>query len=146
MRALAAAILPMLAVTVFICSWTLLHWPAGQLWDGATSLGRNIPEPGPFRPLYQLNPYIVNPLLYPWLPSIQVHALLPAVGIVMLVQLVFCLLAVKRGEPQNGWLWMVAGAQVILLVVSLTAHDAAHLLFGLLVALGRSRDAILSPW
>ena len=35
-RALAAAILPMLAVTVFICSWTLLRWPAGQLWDGAT--------------------------------------------------------------------------------------------------------------
>ena len=95
--------------------------------------------------LYQLNPYIVNPLLYPWLQWIQVHALLPAVGIVMLVQLVFCLLAVKRGEPQNRWLWMVAGAPVILLVVSIgrTMPRTCSLVC---CCLGEEPRSMLSPW
>jgi hypothetical protein len=136
-RALAAAILPMLAVTGFFCSWTLWHWPAGQLWDGATSLTET------FLSLvrastYQLNPYIVNPLLYPWLQWFQVHALVPVVGIALVVQLVFCLIAARRGDMQVRWLWMVAGAAVIPLVISLVVHSAAHQFFGLLLPRGRT--------
>ena len=139
LRALAAAIVPMLAVTAFFCSWTLLHWPAGQLWDGVASLGetlRSVEDAS----LYQLNPHIVNPLLYPWLQWVQMHALLPIVGIGLVVQMVFCLVAMKRGEAEGRWLWMVAGAAVILLVLSLGMHSAAHQFFGLLFP--RARTAI----
>jgi hypothetical protein len=134
-RAVTAAIVPMFAVTVFFCSWTLLHWPAGQLWDGAASLAETFQSVARAS-LYQLNPYIVNPLLFPWLQKIQQNFLLPAVGIVMAVQLVFCL--VRRRDAESRWLWTVAGAAVIPLVISLAVHRAAHGFFGLLLPRGRT--------
>jgi hypothetical protein len=62
LQALTAAIVPMLAVTFFFSSYTLLHWPSGQLWDGATSWGETFRSVA-HDSLYQLNPHLLNPLL-----------------------------------------------------------------------------------
>ena len=68
-----ACIAPGLAVSIFLTSHALLHFPKQELWYGAHSLGemlRTVRESS----LYRLNPQIVNPtllqtlrLLAPWL-------------------------------------------------------------------------------
>ncbi len=137
-KALAAAIVPMLAVTFFFSSYTLLHWPSGQLFDGATSWGETFRSVA-HDSLYQLNPHILNPLLLGWMERVQ-HFLLPALGILMAIQLMFCIHALKRVEREDRWLWTVACAVLIPLVIALAVHAVAHSFFGLL--LPRNRTAI----
>jgi hypothetical protein len=135
-QALAGAIVPMLAVTFFFSSYTLLHWPKGQLWDGATTWGETFRSVA-HDSLYQLNPHILNPLLLGWLERVQ-HFLLPAAGITMAVQLTFCAMAWRRAEDR--WLWTVVCGAIIPLGIALVAHGIAHSFFGLL--LPRNRTAI----
>ena len=86
----------MAAVTFFFCSYTLLHWPAGQLFDGAASWGETFRSVA-HDSLYQLNPHILNPLLL-GLARMGPAFLLPAVGILMAVQFVYCLLPKHAGH------------------------------------------------
>lgn len=132
-KALAAAILPMIAVIFFICSWTLLHWPAGQLWDGAKSLGEAFSTVA-HDSLFQLNPHILNPLLLSPLQWLQAHLLLPFVGLAAIVQLIVC----WRVSGQDRWLWTVAGTGAAVFTIALLAHFSAHLATGLLLPRGRT--------
>jgi hypothetical protein len=86
-----------------------------------------------------LNPHILNPLLLGWLERVQ-HFLLPAVGLVMAVQLVFCVMAWRGANGEERWLWTVICAALIPLVIALVVHGMAHSFFGLL--LPRNRTAI----
>jgi len=62
-RLLGACVLPGLLVSVFLSVPAVLHWPKGQLDYGTRSLGEMFSTVARAS-LFQLNPQIVNPLLY----------------------------------------------------------------------------------
>src|SRR3970040_2224565 len=63
-RLLAACTVPGLVITLFLSASVVLSWPKGQLWYGAKSMLETVSSITEAS-LYQLNPYIVNSLLYP---------------------------------------------------------------------------------
>jgi hypothetical protein len=76
---LAAGVWPGLLVTVLLSSSTLLHWGKGQMtYAGATRLRETFASVGEAS-LYQPNPQILNPLLYPVVEAIRPF-LFPALG------------------------------------------------------------------
>jgi hypothetical protein len=94
-RLLAAAILPGLALTVLLPSYTLLHWPKGQLFFGGTSLWETITSVIQAS-LYQLNPHLLNPLLYPVLLKTR-NFLVPTICGIAVFEA--CLLLFRRWRP-----------------------------------------------
>ena len=134
-RSLTACLLPGFLVTVFISGWTLLKWPKGQLWFGATSLRETLAsvlEASAFR----LNPQIVNPLLYPFGQRFK-FVLFAVLGAIVLWRLV--LLWRDRSRPRDaGTTWLlslgvVAGGAAGL---ALLVHWLSFRLFHLLLKMG----------
>jgi hypothetical protein len=69
-RLLGACLLPGLLVSLFLTIPTVLHWPKGQLGYGAHSL-REMFSTVAQASLYQLNPQLANPMLYPCLEMVK---------------------------------------------------------------------------
>ncbi len=84
-RLLAASLLPGLAVTFAICGYTLLHWPKGQLWFGAESL-KEMCTGLIASSFYELNPFVVNPLLMSAL-SAAAQAIPPMAALLIVAQM-----------------------------------------------------------
>ncbi len=130
-RSLTACLLPGFLVTVFISGWTLLKWPKGQLWFGATSLRETLAsvlEASAFR----LNPQIVNPLLYPFGQRFK-FVLFAVLGAIVLWRLV--LLWRDRSRPRDaGTTWLLSlgvvagGAAGLALLVHWLSFRLFHLL------------------
>lgn len=133
-RLAVAGILPGLAAAAFLTLSTLLNWRRSELFYGARSLSEmfgSVLESS----LYALNPYIVNPSLYPviekashWLPALLGAALAgQAAGILL-----------KRVSPpkrHSAWLLIVAAGAFI---ISVGAHRLAYAISGLPMPLGRT--------
>jgi hypothetical protein len=77
LRLLGACVLPGLLVSVFLSVPAVLHFPKGELNYGTHSLGEMFATVAQAS-LYQLNPQIVNPLLYRLLDHVKPF-LLPAI-------------------------------------------------------------------
>jgi hypothetical protein len=75
-RVLGACVLPGLLVTLFLSAPVVLHWPKGELYYGAHSLGEWFGEIARDS-LHRLNPQVVNPMLIRWLNPIK-GLLIPA--------------------------------------------------------------------
>jgi hypothetical protein len=142
-RALVMAITPMVAVCGFFCSYTLWKWPAGDLRDGETTLAKTLAALA-HSSLYELNPNIINPLLLPWLEKVQQVFLLPIIGALWLLSLVFCIVAFKR-ETWGGarWYLTVLCVALIPLIAALGLHTAAHLVAGILFPRNRMATYVI---
>lgn len=138
-RILAACTLPGLLVTAFLSASVVLRWPKGQLWFGARSLRetlRSVVEAS----LYQLNPQVVNPLLYPVLERLK-PLLFPLLGAFCVWRLL--LIFRSRSRPRDQYAaWLAALGTVLAgtLALSLSVHRLAYRLFHLL--LPRDRTAL----
>ena len=85
----AACFLPAFLITLAICGSVLLNWPQGQLYFGARSLTETwsgVVE----ATFYELNPFVLNPLLYAtlhrasyFLPPLVVVLCLLQIGLVL---------------------------------------------------------------
>jgi hypothetical protein len=118
-RVVGACMLPGLLVTVFVSAPVVLHWPEGQLYYGAHSLGEWFGEMARDS-LYRLNPQMVNPMLMAVLEQVR-PLLIPAVLLAASWQWV-------RGRGQR------AGCAVLaVLACSVAAHWAAFHWFHLLL-------------
>ena len=83
----AAAVIPGLLVVVTIPSWTILHWPDGQIVAGVKTLKETLDSLVENATMYEPNPYLINPLLMPLFAKTLRVILLPLVGFLALVQL-----------------------------------------------------------
>ncbi len=110
LRLLAWATIPALAVTVALPLPTLLHFPSGELYDGASSLRQAFTSVIHWS-LYELNPEVANPLMLRILQRIE-HWLFPALGVVAAWRLVLVL--VRRPD---GWIMNLAAAMGAALVL-----------------------------
>lgn len=129
-----AGILPGLAVSALLTISTLLNWPRAELYYGAHSLSEmfgSVLESS----LYKLNPYIVNPLLYPviekasgWLPALLGAALVGQAAGILLKR-------VSPPKPHAAWLLIVAAGAF---VISVGAHRLAYGIWGLPMPLART--------
>jgi len=136
-KILAACIAPGLLVTLFFSGWALLRWPQGQLWWGATSLRETLSTIVEAS-LFELNPHIVNPLLYPALERLK-PILLPLLGALCALQ--FLLIFLNRSSLRDvpaRWLLALAGMLAAMVALSLSAHWLSFRLFGLLLPKGRT--------
>ena len=136
-RLVAAAILPGLALTVLLPSYTLLHWPKGQLFFGGTSIWETITSVIQAS-LYQLNPHLLNPLLYPVLAKTR-NLLVPTICGIAVVEA--CLLLVRRWRPGDARSCRLATLGVTvagIAVFSLLIHWLSLRVFGLLLPGGRT--------
>jgi hypothetical protein len=88
-RLLGACVLPGLLASVFLSVPAVLHWPKGQLDYGEHSL-REMFSTVARASLYQLNPHMVNPMLYRWLQYVKPF-LLPALLLLAVWQWARCL-------------------------------------------------------
>jgi hypothetical protein len=143
-RLLAAVALPALAAVLLLPSWTLLHWPPGQLFDGAHSLRetiRTVVEASTFRP----NENLLNPLLLPKIEKIK-GRLIPYTCLVALVQFVLVFaLGRKIRDRRTAWLGGAAAALAGIVGAALLAHWTAFRLFGLLLPWHRTAIWIVPP-
>jgi uncharacterized membrane protein len=143
-RLVVAVALPALAVILLLPSWTLLHWPPGQFFDGAHSLRetiRTVIEASIFQP----NANLLNPLLLPKVERIK-GRLIPYTCLVALVQFILVLvLGRKTGDRRRAWLAGTAAALAGIVAVALLAHWAAFRLFGLLLPWHRTAIWIVPP-
>ncbi len=134
---LVASVLPGLSVVLAICGYTILNWPKGQLWWGATSLAQtthSIVEAS----LFQLDPHFEKAGLYRAMNYLK-PALLPLIGIHCVCQLI-----VTRIE--GAWLrdasarrlGRFASALLAIGTLAIFTHWLAFHLFGLLLPKGRT--------
>lgn len=138
-RLLAACSVPGLVITLLLSGSVVLSWPKGQLWFGAKSLRETVGSIVDAS-LYQPNPHIVNPLLYPIL-TWAAPLLLPALC-VMGIGLIF--LAFRNQAAGCGqWLTRFSGMLIAILTLSLAVHWLSFRLFGLL--LPKERTALYVP-
>ena len=117
----AVFILPGLLATLFLTANALLTWPKGQLWFGATSLQetfRSIIDAS----LYQLNPNIVNPLIYPFLNAAK-QILFPLLAVFSIWRL-FTILGNRRGFADLRTRWRLGLGLVLssAMILAVTAH------------------------
>lgn len=137
LRLLAACVLPGLLVTVFLSASVVLDWPRGQLWYGARSLRQTLRSVVDAS-LYQLNPQIVNPLLYPFLNRLKPF-LLPLLGAFCVWRLLLILRS--RSLPREAhaaWLAALGTALVGTVALSLSVHRLSYRLFHLLLPIDRT--------
>jgi len=124
-RVLAAALLPGLAITALLAGSVLLTWPRNQFVYGAYSLGEagNSLVKSSF---FELNPYLVNPLLLRCLELLR-SWILPLVGVACLSRIA------SLGPPRQwsaSWRWgmLVAAAAVTAATGHWLLFQFAHLL------------------
>ncbi len=146
-QVLAACVLPGFLILLFLPSWTLLHWRAGQLFDGGTSLKETL-HTVVEASLFRLNPLVANPIIYSALDAIK-RFLIPAAGELALLQLVLLLIAFKRGafkraghrrDERTLGLFALTALCLGALVLALLAHQLGYALFRVLIP--RHRTAV----
>jgi len=123
---IAGALIPGIAVTVLICGYTLLHWPLGELYYGATSLkqmGVSVLECS----LYEPNRLLINPLLMGAFRLIR--RLFPIVFLVLILTQIVLVALFRRALP------ILLCAMV---VATITIHWLAFRLFGLPLPMART--------
>jgi hypothetical protein len=137
-RMVAASSLPALAIIVGIAGWTLLHWPKGQFVYGAASLSEMFGSVLNSS-VYEVNPVIVNPLLY----SAIVHlprAILTTLGLVFIWRIVLFFRQKRDTAAEPDWHWTFAFALAAALALTVAAHWLMHVLWQIL--LPKERTAI----
>ena len=141
-RLLAACTVPGLVITLFLSASVVLSWPKGQLWYGAKSMRETVSSITEAS-LYQLNPHIVNPLLYPILAR-TAPILLWGLGVMGIGQ-VFLVFRNRRMLPDGHGRWLIrfGGMLAAILALSLAVHWLSFRFFGLL--LPRERTALYVP-
>jgi hypothetical protein len=131
-RILAASTAPGLAVAAILASYTLAHWPKGQLYEGATSIGEMLGTASEAS-LYRLNPMLVNPLLMAGFERIKPF-LIPMVLMLAAARLA---MSVRQWKSWELRLAAVAAGAIVLTVAG---HWFAFREFGLLMP--RHRTAL----
>jgi len=141
-QVLAACILPGALALLFLPSWTLFHWPAGQLFDGGTSLKETL-HTVVEASLFRLNPLVANPIVYSALDAIK-RFLIPAAGELAALQLILLLVAFKRHrdrpDAHTRGLFALTALCLGALILALLAHKLAYALFHMLMP--RHRTAL----
>ena len=140
-RLAADAIVPGLAVTVVLAGWTLLNWRKDQLNYGARSLWETVASVYQAS-LYELNPNLMNPLLYPWanrLAQFIVPLILLAAG--WRLALVYR----RRGalDANGRWLLRFGSVAAGSMIAALVVHWVVSRLFQ--IPLPRDRTALYVP-
>jgi hypothetical protein len=128
----AACLVPGLLITLVIAGSVLLNWPKGQLYFGARSLTEvwsGVVE----ATFYELNPYVLNPLLYSmfdrvrhFLPQLLVGLCFAQIGLVL-----FTDSRSRRMIPLGAYLGAVT-------LVTLLLHWSSFRMFGLLLPKDRT--------
>ncbi len=129
-RLAAACLLPGLLVVLLVSGGVLWNWRAGQTYLGAHSYSET------WRGLlvssfYELNPVVVNPLLYSLLGAIQPY--LPRLGIALAVSQ-FALIAIRKSGPAESprrRLFPIAVFASAMIAVTIFLHWCQLKLFGL---------------
>lgn len=134
LRLLAAATLPGTLITALIPLPTLIHWPPGQLFEGAVSLRQSLASVMHWS-LYELNPEIANPLVYDALHRIA-HWLFPALGVAVAWRIAALLM--NRNWVATSALVGMAVMLGSVLLVTTAVHWIAFHLFGLLLPYNRT--------
>jgi len=144
-RLLVAGIVPGLILTILIPAWTVLHWPQGQLWEGATSLTETITTVVQAC-LYQLNPHVGNPLVLAPFRKVR-HILLPAACILALFQAVLVFVHRARlREIRTRWVAAFGAITAGVLGLSLLAHWLALQFLHLLLPRHRTAIFLVPLW
>jgi hypothetical protein len=119
----AACVLPGLIVTVFLCGSVLQDRKGIELVYGATSLHETI-NSVVSASLYELNPFLLNPLIFPIIQTIQLSLLPALLGILFVGETLLLLMHRKRlkTEKDRTWPLPVAGAVAAALVLTLMIH------------------------
>jgi hypothetical protein len=136
---LAAFVLPGALVTAALAGWLLLKWPGGELTYGSTSMTetlRSVYEAS----MYELNPFIVNPLFYRTFQRWSAW-ILPLLGAICVWRLL--LVALNRSllrDPRARWLTGLGAVLAATLALTLSLHWLAFRFFGIL--LPKDRTAI----
>jgi len=143
-RLFAASTLPAAIVVSVLVSWTLLHWPKGELWDGAHSLGETFrsvmtaslhePHTEAVNPLVVRAALVVKPFL---IPVISAAALLLA-----LLSFARRRRLEETAQRRLELALVVSGA----LAVSILLHWAAFQFFGLLLPRNRFASYLIPFW
>ena len=136
LRLIAAAIGPALMVFILLPSWTVLHFPREELWDGATSV-REMFATVAAASIYEPNSNLLNPLLYPLVTQLRTY-LLPA--LLILASIHALLLASRR--PRNRTPWLDDFAITITGIIALSILGHWILLRYLHVLMPRNRTAL----
>ncbi|MCC6364965.1 MAG: hypothetical protein IT165_15720 [Bryobacterales bacterium] len=138
-RLLTLAALPAMGVSLLFTASTLAHWPKGQLWFGASSLGETfggIVESS----FYQLNPHLANPWVFRILQLCR-PAVLPLFGVLCLWQIGLIARNIRIfADPHIRRLAVFGGVAAAIFVTALSMHWLAFRLFHLL--LPKERTAI----
>lgn len=118
LRMFAASVVPALFVVFVIASWTLIHWPSGQIWAGGHSLRETFHSISSGS-VYTPNGEIANPLVLK-AANVLRQFLIPLVCAIALVQ--FAFLAIHRPAEER------ARKRFALSIVALAAVTAALLI------------------
>jgi hypothetical protein len=138
-RLVLAGSIPGMLLIVMLPLWTVLHWPKGQLWDGATSMQETFSTLAESS-LYQPSRYLLNPMIYRWVHSMG-KFILPVLFATAVLQA--GLLIVRRPAWKRDAEWWPAGlgiASAVIVLLSLAMHWLAYEFFGL--RMPRNRTAL----
>src|SRR5579863_4126169 len=136
-RLLAATTIPGLLVAFALCGSVVRHFPKGELFYGATSLGETLKSViGPS--LYELNPHLLNPALYAALAPRR-NVLLPLLGAITAWQLILLYrnrsaLSSLSARWQRDLAIVLAGCAIL----ALCAHWISFRLLGVLMPKDRT--------
>jgi hypothetical protein len=142
LRSWFALLAPALMLAAILPSWTLLHWPHGELYTGTTSLVQTFRSV--FAPIvYDVNPHVANPLIRSLLNSIKPW-LFPTLGTLGVLQIALLWIRRRTAVASEG-AWRIslacslAGAVAAALAVHWLAYRFTHLL------LPENRTAVYLP-
>jgi hypothetical protein len=134
-KLIAVWTIPAVSVNLFLTSYTLIHWPKGQLWYGASSVSETV-QSLLEASFYRLNPFILNPLLLPLVKPLR-FAVVPAA-----VSLVLCQMVLfhrrRRSSPDQDWRARFGAALLVVLSLTATMQLIAFAKYHLLLPLERT--------
>jgi hypothetical protein len=135
----AACLLPGLIVAVFLCGSVLQDRKGIELVYGATSLSETL-KSVVSASVYELNPFLVNPLVFGIIHRILHARLLAILGFLVAGEILLLLLHRKSLKKEKGRTWplAVAGGLAGALVLTLMAHWLAFRLMHLLLPKDRT--------
>lgn len=132
LKLLAACILPGMAVFVILPLYTVLHFSSGELHDGGTSLGETLGSVVKAS-LFQVNPDIVNPILFPLFTWIR-HNVVWAFCLAVVFQLFMVWKNRARlHDPADRRRALLSATLLGIIVLTLCVHLIAFHWFGLLM-------------
>jgi len=138
---LAACILPGLGVSLLLSIPTVARWPRGQLVFGANSLGQTIEsvvQPSLWRP----NPHVLNPWALAGMESLRPF-LLPVLGLLCLCAAVLSFRDRRLWPVERSPMWRLTLALHAVTALSLAAHWALHVCFGVLLPRDRTASFLV---